>query len=156
MTAEAGCQAELVVTDAPTAQAEAVIGDGLSGYNSGKAGFADACPLAVLLKHPGAEQIAGGLLGRTSYGLLFIELVFLPAWGRGRGLGSRVLAAAETEARRRGCTAAVLYTITFQAPGFYARHGYHELGRIGCEPPGHARICMTKRLAAGQAGHAEP
>ena len=137
---------ELIVTDAPTAQAEAIIEDGLSGYNSEKAGFANARPLAVLLKHPGRDEIAGGLLGRTSYGLLFIDVVFIPDWARGRGIGSRVLAAAESEARQRGCTTAVLYTITFQAPAFYVRHGYHELGRIECEPPGHTRLCMTKRL----------
>ena len=54
---------------------------------------------------------------------------------------------AEQEGRRRGCTDAFLYTITFHAPEFYARHGYRELGRVECDPPGHTRICMTKRLA---------
>jgi ribosomal protein S18 acetylase RimI-like enzyme len=53
---------------------------------------------------------------------------------------------AEEEARSRGCSAAVLYTITFQAPGFYERNGCQVLGRIEYLPPGHARLCMTKRL----------
>ncbi|MEJ0066742.1 MAG: hypothetical protein WDM85_16100 [Caulobacteraceae bacterium] len=64
------------------------------------------------------------------------------------GLGAEVMRKAEAEAVRRGCTAAVLYTITFQAPGFYARLGYRELGRIECDPPGQTRVCMTKRLRA--------
>lgn len=55
-------------------------------------------------------------------------------------------AEAEAEARRRGCSAAVLYTITFQAPGFYERRGYRLLGRIECQPPGHTRLWMTKSL----------
>jgi hypothetical protein len=38
----------------------------------------------------------------------------------------------------------VLYTISFQAPGFYVRHGWHEFGRIPCDPPGTAGIFMTK------------
>jgi GNAT superfamily N-acetyltransferase len=138
---------ELLLTDAPDARSEAVIEDGLTSYNREKAGFTDTRPLAVLIQDPGTGSVSGGLLGRTTYGLLFIELVFLPAVARGQGLGSRVLAMAEQEAIRRGCTAAVLYTITFQAPEFYRRHGYRELGRIECDPPGHTRICMTKRLA---------
>jgi GNAT superfamily N-acetyltransferase len=88
----------------------------------------------------------GGLSGRTYLGLLFIDLVFLPGDIRGRNLGARMLAMAEAEARRRGCTAAVLYTITFQAPAFYARHGYQEFGRIPCAPPGTARVFRTKDL----------
>jgi predicted N-acetyltransferase YhbS len=67
---------------------------------------------------------------------------------RGQGLGGKVMAMAEQEARQRGCSAAVLFTIVFQAPDFYARQGYRELGRVECDPPGHTRVCMTKRLAA--------
>ena len=139
-------QPRLVLTDAPDAQAEAAIEQGLRGFNIQQAGHADSRPLAVLLQHPDTGQTEGGLLGFTSYGLLFINLVFLPPSARGQDIGTTILAMAETEATARGCTTAVLYTITFQAPGFYARHGYTELGRIECPPPGHTRICMTRRL----------
>jgi hypothetical protein len=37
-------------------------------------------------------------------------------------------------------------TIHFQAPGFYARHGWREFGRIKIPPPGHTRIFMRKDL----------
>jgi hypothetical protein len=47
---------------------------------------------------------------------------------------------------RGGCTRAVLFTVIFQAPGFYERAGYEVLGRIECDPLGHTRICMTKKL----------
>ena len=57
-----------------------------------------------------------------------------------------MLAAAEAEGTRRGCTAAVLYTISFQAPGFYERHGYRVFGTIDCAPPGTSRIFMSKNL----------
>jgi len=43
-----------------------------------------------------------------------------------------------------------LFTVTFQAPGFYERQGYQVLGRIECKPPGHTRICMTKKLGTSQ------
>ncbi len=134
----------LVLIDAPDAQAEAAIEEGLGRYNESRAGYRDARPLAIVVSQAGRP--VGGLLGRTSLGIFFIDLFFLPAELRGRGIGSQVLNEAESEARRRGCTAATLYTITFQAPDFYARHGYCELGRIACDPPGATRICMSKRL----------
>jgi predicted N-acetyltransferase YhbS len=61
-------------------------------------------------------------------------------------LGSRLIASAEDEARRRGCTAAFVYTVTFQAPGFYERHGYRRFGEIACPPNGATRIFLTKTL----------
>ena len=144
MTAD--CEPQLILTDAPGADAQAAVEHGLTAFNREHAGFVDSRKLAVLLTHPGTGEVSGGLLGRTSLGLLFIDLVSLPAASRGRGIGARMLAMAEAGAVARGCTASVLYTITFQAPGFYARHGYRELGRIECDPPGQTRICMTKQL----------
>ena len=52
----------------------------------------------------------------------------------------------EQEGVRRGCQSGFLYTITFQAPDFYARHGWQAFGRIACDPPGNARVFMTKSL----------
>jgi hypothetical protein len=40
----------------------------------------------------------------------------------------------------------LLYTVTFQAPGFYERHGWIEFGRVACDPPGTARVFMSKVL----------
>jgi hypothetical protein len=40
----------------------------------------------------------------------------------------------------------MLVTISFQAPGFYERHGYRSFGAIESGPPGTRRIFMTKTL----------
>jgi GNAT superfamily N-acetyltransferase len=138
----------LVLTDAPGAEDEAVIRDGLSAYNFDKAGYRDQHPLAVLVRDPDEGEVVGGLLGRTSMGLLYIDRFFLPAWLRKQGLGSRILKAAEEEGARRGCSHAILSTLSFQAPGFYERQGWQVLGRIDCDPPGHTRFTMTKRLTS--------
>jgi len=66
---------------------------------------------------------------------------------RRAGLGSRIIGLAEDEARRRGCSAVVVYTVTFQAPGFYELHGYRRFGEIACPPDGATRIFLTKSLA---------
>jgi GNAT superfamily N-acetyltransferase len=143
-------QAELrlTLTDAPDDQAQAEIRGGLTEYNTEQAGYRDSRPLGILVSDPETGEVIGGLLGRTSMGLLFVDLFFLPESLRKNRIGSRIIRKAEDEAKRRGCSRAVLFTVTFQAPGFYERQGYEVLGRIECDPPGHTRICMTKRLDA--------
>jgi hypothetical protein len=41
----------------------------------------------------------------------------------------------------------VLSTIHFQAPDFYLKQGWEIAARIECEPPGHTRFYMTKKLS---------
>jgi GNAT superfamily N-acetyltransferase len=101
----------------------------------------------VLVKDAAGKTV-GGVSGRSSLGLLFLDLVYLPKTMRGGGLGQRLLAMAEEEGRKRGCKSAVLYTISFQAPDFYKRYGWQVFGEIPCDPPGTSRIFMTKELRA--------
>ena len=129
----------------PSPAARATVERGVDQHNVGITNLPDYYPLAFLLRDA-AGEVLGGVLGRTSLGLLFIDLVYLPDDLRGGGLGSRILQAAEDEGRRRGCRAAVLYTISFQAPGFYTRRGWRVFGEIPCDPPGTSRIFMTKTL----------
>jgi GNAT superfamily N-acetyltransferase len=141
-------QAEITITltDAPDDGEDAVITEGLRAYNEAQAGVSDSRALAILVRDPETRNVVGGLLGRTSLGLLRVERFFLPENLRRGGLGSRLLAMAEEEGRRRGCTRAVLSTIHFQAPGFYAKQGWEIAARIDCKPPGHTRFYMTKML----------
>jgi GNAT superfamily N-acetyltransferase len=136
----------LLLTDRPSDGDENVIQSGLAEYNALKTGYRDWRPLAALLRDPDTGETLGGMIGRTSYGLLFIDLVYLPETMRGQDIGSRLLQMMEQEGVTRGCKSAFLLTITYQAPGFYARHGWTEFGRIACEPAGAARVFMTKTL----------
>ena len=136
----------LTLTDAPSDADKAAIQSGLSAFNDAVTGIVDRKPLAVLVSDPRTGAVIGGVLGRTSLGLMFIDLVYLPEDLRGSGVRSRMIAMAEDEGRRRGCANVMLYTITFQAPGFYEKLGYREFGRIACDPPGTARVFMTKAL----------
>jgi GNAT superfamily N-acetyltransferase len=137
----------LALTDAPDDDQRAVITDGLRAYNETQAGGSDSRALAILARDPETQKVVGGLLGRTSLGLLRVETFFLPEQLRRGRLGSRILAMAEEEGRRRGCTRAVLSTVHFQAPGFYQKQGWAVAARIDCEPPGHTRFYMTKKLS---------
>ncbi len=151
MTPEAR-EAHFVVTDAPDPEHEAVIRDGLSGYNLEKAGYRDQQPLAILVSDPETGEVVGGLLGGTSFGLLRIDRFFLPENLRKQGLGTRIINAAEREGRRRGCSRALLTTLSFQAPGFYKRQGWEVLAELDAEPPAPTRFLMTKKLASPSKG----
>ena len=134
----------ITVSDTAEPEAERVIGDGLHGFNDAIVGYTDRRPLNVVVKDRDTGVIVGGIHGRTSLGLLFVDLVFLPEEWRGRDVGMRMMRAAEDEARRRGCKSGVLCTISFQAPGFYQLLGWRVFGEIACDPSGTSRLFMTK------------
>ena len=125
-----------------------VLLEGIRGHSKERTRISDQRTIAVLVYSPSDGGVIGGLWGHSSFGVLVINLFFLPAELRGRGLGRDLLARAEAEAVRQGCRSCWLETMEFQAPGFYARNGYEEFGRIDCAPPGNARIFMRKPLAA--------
>ena len=144
---EGKAQPIVTLTDAPAADDQAVVYEGLAAYNESKAGRRDAKPLAIFVRDPANNTVIGGLVGRTSLGMLTVDRFFLPETLRGQDLGTRVLAMAEEEGKRRGCTRAMLMTMHFQAPGFYQKQGWEVAYRFDPDPPGHTRFCMTKKLA---------
>jgi len=138
---------DIVLTDAPADADEAVMAGGLADFDAEQVGIRDRRRLAVLARDPATGQTLGGILGRTSLGMLFVDLVYLPKALRGQGLGGRLMGMVEQEAARRGCRSGALITTSFQAPGFYTRHGWQELARMPCNPPGAFRVLMSKTLA---------
>jgi len=137
---------EIHLTDVERPDARDLISRKLDEYNDSVTGQPDNAVLDVLITDPSTHEVVGGLVGRTSLGLFFINLVYVPEHLRGSGVGSAVLRQAEAEAKRRGCGRAVLFTITFQAPEFYRKHGYEVFGEVPCEPEGTSRIYMVKAL----------
>ncbi|CAJ0817469.1 Acetyltransferase [Ralstonia wenshanensis] len=137
---------EIIVTDAADDESIQVIGNGQNHFNDQHVGYGDRQPLAVLVRDPQSGDVVGGASGRTSLGMLFLDLFHLPETLRGMGIGTEVLRRFEEEGRRRGCRSAVLYTISFQAPEFYERNGWVRFGEVPCDPPGTSRIFLSKML----------
>ncbi|MFL9876273.1 GNAT family N-acetyltransferase [Paraburkholderia megapolitana] len=135
----------VAVADTYDAEFDALLGEGLDRFNIDTTGIDDKRPLTVRVTDPTTGEV-GGITGRTSLGVLFIDLFYLPPALRGSGIGSTLLARAEEEGRRRGCHTGFLYTISFQAPDFYARYGWRAFGDIASNPPGTRRMFMTKSL----------
>lgn len=137
---------ELLVTDDVTDEMTSIIASGLRAFSRNAAGYTDRRPIAVIARDSSTGTILGGAVGRSSFGMLSLDVFYLPPELRGAGLGTDILKAFEREGRRRGCKAAVLHTISFQAPGFYERNGWTRFGEIACDPPGTSRIFFSKQL----------
>jgi len=114
-------------------------------FNEAATGYRDGALLCITARGAGGE-LRGGLYGWTWGGCGYIDLLWVTEDQRGTGLGSQLLTAAEQEARSRGCDQVALSTHSFQAPGFYARFGYAECGRIPAYPRGHDQIQLVKQL----------
>ena len=65
---------------------------------------------------------------------------------RGQGYGTQLLQAAEQAARTRGCHQVVLDSYSFQAPGFYQKHGYEVFAILEDHPRQHRNYYLRKRL----------
>lgn len=137
----------IAVEPGPAEPVRAAVLDGLRRYNRQHAGPPDFQPL-VLAARGAAGEIVGGLMGETGWGWLHVDLLWVAEAQRGRGVGRRLLRAAEYEAGARGCRHAYLDTFDFQARPFYEREGYAVFGVQADYPPGHQRYYLAKALPA--------
>jgi hypothetical protein len=90
--------------------------------------------------------VIGGLWGVSLFRRLHLEMLFVPAAMGGRGVGSGLLASAETGARRRGCLGIYVDSLSVQAAAFYKTTGLSRFGVLDDCPPGHQRLFLHKRL----------
>ena len=117
----------------------------LKDYNLHHRGASQSVPLGVFLEDAQGQKLAG-LTGETFGNWLCIQYLFVSERLRGQGIGSRLLAAAESEALQRGCRYAFVDTFSFQAPTFYENHGYCEVFTLENYPYTGKRHYYTKEL----------
>jgi GNAT superfamily N-acetyltransferase len=131
----------------PTPEQIQYLEDQLYEFNSGATGIRDGKWLAIFVKDE-RGRIVAGICGNTWGGVCEIRQLWVEESRRRQGLGTRLLDAAEQEARRRGCRQIVLTTFTFQAPAFYAKRGFETLVAVDDCPPGHQNLLLQKHLSA--------
>ena len=117
----------------------------INAFNAAATGYHDGRMLSVAVRGEDGD-LRAGLYGWTWGGCGYIDLLWVRDDQRSCGLGTKLLAAAEAETRRRGCDRVALSTHSFQAPDFYARFGYTECGRTPGYPHGHDDIHLMKQL----------
>ena len=140
--------ANIELTDAADA---AFIAESLIKYNLQQAGPSSYRTL-TFAAHDQSGQLVGGISGCTYWGWLIIECFSIHESWRGRGLGSRLLRAAEQEAIARGCHSSQLESFSFQNWQFYEAQGYERYGTLDDFPFEHQRISFRKRLGNGSNG----
>ena len=136
---------EFVVESDPSPLDVQYLEDRLYEFNSGVTGITDGEWLAIFVRDVGG-QIVAGICGNTWGGCCEIRQFWVEESRRRQGLGTRLLNAAEREARRRGCDRIVLTTFSFQAPDFYAKHGFVVLAVAEDQPRGHQHLLLRKYL----------
>ncbi|UVH54369.1 GNAT family N-acetyltransferase [Pseudomonas sp. CBSPBW29] len=118
----------------------------LREYNQAQTGLTGTEKLAILIKDD-AGTTQGGLYAKISGQWLFVELLVVPEFARGQGLGSKLMNKAESLAREKGFQGIWLDTFSFQAPDFYLRLGFSIFGELKDYPiVGYNRFFMEKRF----------
>jgi GNAT superfamily N-acetyltransferase len=135
------------LTDKPSPGAFAKLWEPLRAFNESIVGDASARTLAILLREPATDAIVGGLWGRSLWGSMYIDIMFVPQDLRGRGIGTSLLRQAEGEAIRRGCTHLWTDTYAFQARPFYERMGFIVFARLDGPAPIFPRCFLMKDIA---------
>ena len=136
---------ELTVSAAPSPAELEAIGGGLAAYNEADVGPAERTPLAVVVRNE-AGTIVAGTSGYTAWGWLYVQWLWVAEARRGQGLAGRMLAAAEEEARARGCHASYIDTFSPVALKAYERAGYVPFGKLEDFPTGRTRTFLQKQL----------
>jgi GNAT superfamily N-acetyltransferase len=119
----------------------------LRAFNQRIVGDASARTLAILLREAASDAIVGGLWGRSLWGSMYIDIMFVPEDLRGRGIGTSLVRQTEEEAIRRGCRHMWTDTYAFQARPFYERMGFIVFGRLDGPPPIFPRFFLMKDVA---------
>ncbi|XDD44146.1 GNAT family N-acetyltransferase [Leptospira sp. WS60.C2] len=99
---------------------------------------------AILVKE-GETLIAASLCYLFFKGLN-LQLLWVAEDKRGKDLGTKLLQVIEEEAIRLGATLVFGYSFGFQAPKFYTKFGYEEVGKIPNYPEGQNCYFLCKKL----------
>ena len=119
--------------------------DRIDQHNMDITGIREWHPITFVVKDDDGEP-AAGIDGWEWGGACYVSSLWVRDDRRGEGIGSALMDAFESEARRLGCRQIVLETHSFQAPGFYERHGFVRSGEVAGYPRDETFILMAKPL----------
>jgi uncharacterized protein (DUF952 family)/GNAT superfamily N-acetyltransferase len=133
-------------------QETAFILEGLKAHNDTLSPFHRAARdegqisgIAVMLLDGSGEWL-GGVVGECYWDWLEVNDLWIGPIARGHHLGSLLISEIERFACDRGARHAQLHTFSFQARGFYEKHGYRVVGELTGFPPGESLYWMRKEL----------
>jgi GNAT superfamily N-acetyltransferase len=133
------------IDDNVSADEEAAVIAGLRAFNEVRLGPVNLLPVKFVVRDD-TGRVVGGLLGHTKWKWMYVEKLWLAESARGQDWGTKLMAAAESVAKARGCTDVYLDTFEYQARPFYEKLGYGLFGTLEGYPPGYKQFYLTKRL----------
>jgi GNAT superfamily N-acetyltransferase len=119
-----------------------IVGE-LNNHNVAIFGLPTWYPVNYILRSARGE-VLGGLLGFIWGSWLSVNDLWVTEAERGKGHATRLLEAAESYAKEKGCIGAALDTHNPHARALYQRLGYEVFGEIPDWPPGGARVYLKK------------
>jgi len=102
--------------------------------------------LLNIVEYDENQNVIAGILGGTYWGWLHIDILWVDENFRSKKIGSRLLIAAENEAKKRGCHSVHVDTMSWQAPEFYRKHCYELISELDNIPNGYKKFHFIKRL----------
>lgn len=100
----------------------------------------------ALTVRDGTGALVAGLTGEAFWGALYVHVLWVDQAYRGQGYGRALLQRAEHVAAENSCRLVYLATFDFQAPAFYAKHGYRWIGELPDVPQGSRCLWFSKTL----------
>ena len=130
-------------TDLPSEDVE-LISDRVFEHGRSLAANGNATSLACLARSDGA--VVAGASGRTEYGRLFVQNLWVHEALRGKGIGTEALRRMEQAAVDRNCESAVIETLNDRACSLYRRLGYEIIAQVPNYVGPFSRYILLKRL----------
>lgn len=134
----------------PAPEDQGVIDRGLHEFNLGHLGEQVICDyhrVAVLARDQ-AGNVIDGVHGELCWDWLYIKTLWVEQQHRGQGIGTRLLHEIERAAISKGFYKSHLETTSFQALGFYEKHGYQVFGTLEGKPAGSTWYYVQRDLSA--------
>jgi GNAT superfamily N-acetyltransferase len=119
--------------------------DRLYEHNSSTIGRDDGRLFSRVVRDPSGSIVAG-IAGWTWAAACEITQFWVSPSMRAKGIGTKLLQAAEEEARNNKCIRVLVKTYSFQAPTFYEKHGYKVEHVTEDFPEGHRYYTLMKAV----------
>lgn len=136
-----------VSTEPNPAQADVgIVERGLFLFEEARLGSPEHAHFAIFLRDD-LGQIQGGVDGHVMWSRLFVKTLWIPETLRHQGLGTRLMHAAEAEAKQRGCRSIWLTALGDRALHFYTRLDYTIFGVLEDYVKGQSLYSLQKPVS---------
>lgn len=124
---------QIVFAINPAAEDIAILSQGISVYATQQRGHKPIEPFGFFIRDEN-NQVIGGCNGNIGYGWVYVDQLWIEQSLRAKGYGTALMQAAEKLAKERGCIAAAVNTMDWEALDFYKKLDYRiEFERHGLE-----------------------